>query len=210
MLSRRTFLVGGLASGLAISLDPFAISPSWAKKHAATTASGPHVVAKDDWPPPIAPSQIGVTDKNLCCFTDEFGRLALMDFRPKKGKPIQLLGKLNGLGRKVLDFRVSGNKAYALVSAETDSGDSQLMLVGINLATTPQIVSRTILDKFNEVTCVASSPQLVCVAGTSINGEQTIALYSEARSGRATEPTYQANFPVAAPVLKLEILNRTL
>lgn len=210
MLSRRTFLIGGLASGLAISLDPLATAPSWAKKHAATTTSGPHVVAKDDWPPPIAPSQIGVTDKNLCCFTDEFGRLALMDFRPKKGKPMQLLGKLNGLGRKVLDFRVSGNKAYALVSADTDGGDSQLMLVGINLATTPQIVSRTVLDKFNEVTCVASSPQLVCVAGTSINGEPTIALYSEARSGRATEPTYQANFPVTAPVLKLEILNRTL
>jgi hypothetical protein len=210
MLSRRAFLVGGLASGLAVTFDPFDATPSWAKKRAAEIVSGPHVLAKDEWPPPIAPSQVGVTDKSLCCFTDEFGRLALMDFRAKKGKPVQLLGKLSGLGRKVLDFRVSGNKAYALVSAEAESGDSQLMLIGITLLTTPQIVSRTVLDKFTDVTSVAASPQFVCVGGTSTNGDPTVAIYTEARSGRASEPAYQANYQVAGPVVKLEISNRTL
>ena len=207
MLTRRAFLVGGLA----VSVESMFLLPSWAKKHKTEAANGPHLLSKNDWPPPIAPSQVGVTDRGLCCFTDEFGRLALMDFRPKKNEKhtTTLLGKISGLGKRVIDFRISGSKGYALVSAESDAGENQLVLVGISLATTPQIVSRTVLDKFSEVTSVTSSPMLVCVAGTSTNGEATIAIYSEVR-GKGGEPALLSNFTAAAPVIKLEISGRNL
>jgi len=68
MLSRRAFLAGGLA----VSVQSMFLMPSLAKKNKTVLVSGPHVLSREDWPPPIAPSQVGVTDKGLCCFTDEF------------------------------------------------------------------------------------------------------------------------------------------
>jgi hypothetical protein len=185
--------------------------PTLAKKTKAALVSGPHILSREDWPPPIAPSQVGVTDKGLCCFTDEFGRLAVMDFRAKKGtRSAQLIGKVSGIGKRVIDFRVSGSKGYALVSAESESGESQFVLVGINLFSTPLIVSRTVLDKFNDATTVAASSTLVCVGGTAATGESTIAIYSEAKSNRASEPAYLSNFTADAPVIKMDIQSKFL
>jgi hypothetical protein len=207
MLSRRAFLAGGLA----VSVQSMFLMPALAKKNKNAVVSGPRVLSREDWPPPIAPSQVGVTDKGLCCFTDEFGRLALMDFRGKKGtKSAQLIGKVSGIGKRVIDFRVSGSKGYALVSSESDSGESQLLLVGINLYSTPLIVSRTVLDKFTDVTTVAASPTLVCVGGVGTNGESTVAIYSEVKSGRASEPAYLSNFTTDAPVIKMEVQSKFL
>jgi hypothetical protein len=207
MLSRRAFLAGGLA----VSVQSMFLMPALAKKNRTAVVSGPRVLSREDWPPPIAPSQVGVTDKGLCCFTDEFGRLALMDFRGKKGtKSAQLIGKVSGIGKRVIDFRVTGSKGYALVSSESDSGESQFLLVGINLYSTPLIVSRTVLDKFNDVTTVAASASLVCVGGVATNGESTVAIYSEVKSGRASEPAYLSNFTTDAPVIKMDVQSKFL
>ena len=207
MLSRRAFLAGGLA----VSVQSMFLMPSLAKKNKTVLVSGPHVLSREDWPPPIAPSQVGVTDKGLCCFTDEFGRLALMDFRGKKGtKSAQLIGKVSGIGKRVIDFRVTGSKGYALVSAESEGGENQFVLVGINLFSTPLIVSRTVLDKFNDATTLAVSQTLICVGGTATTGESTIAIYSEVKSGRASEPAYLSNFTADAPVIKLDIQSKFL
>ncbi len=207
MLSRRAFLAGGLA----VTVQSMFLMPATAKKNRTAVVSGPRVLSREDWPPPIAPSQVGVTDKGLCCFTDEFGRLALMDFRGKKGaRNSQLIGKVSGIGKRVIDFRVAGSKGYALVSSESDSGESQFLLVGINLYSTPLIVSRTVLDKFNDVTTVAASPTLVCVGGVGTNGESTVAIYSEVKSGRASEPAYLSNFTTDAPVIKMDVQSKFL
>src|ERR1700727_2982711 len=104
MLSRRAFLVGGLA----VSVEAMLWHPAWAKhKQAGGDKQGPHLLAREDWPPAIAPAQIGVTDHGICCFTDEFGRLALIDFRKADAtKPAHVLGELGGFAKKVIEFRV--------------------------------------------------------------------------------------------------------
>jgi len=84
------------------------------------------------------------------------------------------------------------------------------VLVGINLFSTPLIVSRTVLDKFNDATTLAVSQTLICVGGTATTGESTIAIYSEVKSGRASEPAYLSNFTADAPVIKLDIQSKFL
>src|ERR1700691_4856222 len=102
MLSRRAFLLSGLATSV-----PMLGMPSWAKKQKEIGGSGPRLIARQDWPPAIAPSQIGITERGICCFTDEYGRLALVDFHKIDAKnPLHVLSELDGLGKKVLDFKV--------------------------------------------------------------------------------------------------------
>jgi hypothetical protein len=211
MLSRRAFL---LISGLALTPESTLLLPASAKKKTLELLSGPRLISRQDWPPPIAPSQIGITERGVCCFTDQYGRLALIDFRKsgKKGKsqPVQLLGKVSGLGKKVIDFAVSGNKGFALVTAESEGGENQLMLVGVNLANAPYIVSRTSLEKYSEVAAVTASGSLVCVAGTTLSGESNISVYLDNKAAKGSEPVMLSNIPTEQPVLQLSLQNRHL
>jgi hypothetical protein len=67
-----------------------------------------------------------------------------------------------------------------------------------------------VLDKFNDVTTVAASASLVCVGGVATNGESTVAIYSEVKSGRASEPAYLSNFTTDAPVIKMDVQSKFL
>ncbi len=162
--SRRSFLLNtaGFLTALNWVVEPqnaFA-----AKRGKAPAASGPHPLSRQDWPPAIVPDHIGV-DRGYCCFTDEFGRLAVLDLRkPDDPKyPPHVVAELNGLGKKVIDFHVVAGRGYGAVLKALDSGDTQLTLICVNLtpATSPEVVGQISLDKFVEVSCLSAAADLL-------------------------------------------------
>jgi hypothetical protein len=210
MLSRRAFLVGGLA----VSVEAMLWHPAWAKhKQAGGAKQGPHLLAREDWPPAIAPAQIGVTDRGICCFTDEFGRLALIDFRKADAtKPAHVLGELGGFAKKVIEFRVIGSRAYVIATTDTASQEPQLALFTISLTnpTQPSVVSKMLLEKFSEATSVTAGGGLVCVGGTSNSGEQMVVIYAEPKGKGSSDLSFLAAFSAEMPVTKLDLQNRNL
>ena len=209
MLSRRTFLAGGLA----VSAQSMLWHPALAKhKNAAAVKQGPHVVARQDWAPAIAPSQIGVTDKGICAFTDEFGRLALIDFKHVTAtKPLRVLGQLGGLGKKVVQFKIIGSRAYIAVLTESQASPQlELVLVSLDRPEVPTIMSRLVLDKFSEITSITADGANLCIGGTTGSGDQLVAIYSNPKAGKGAEPAFLAAFAAEAPVVALDLQNRTL
>ena len=159
------------------------------------------------------PDHLGV-DRGYRCFTDEFGRLAVVDMR-KPGDPrtpTTVVAELNGLGRKVIDFKVVMGRGFRLVSRGSDSGDTQLVLVCINLTpmTEPVISASLVLDKFVDVSCLSAKGSYVCVAGTSLNSENMVAVYSAQRHGKESELSLIGNWTAAFPVIALDLQDRNL
>jgi hypothetical protein len=209
MLSRRTFLAGGLA----VSAQSMFWQPAFAKhKSVAATKQGPHVVARQDWAPAIAPSQIGVTDRGICCFTDEYGRLALIDFKHVTAtKPLRVLGQLGGLGKKVIQLKVIGSRAYIAVLTENQAQPQlELIIVSLDKPDQPAIVSRLVLDKFSEITSLTADGANICIGGTTGSGNQLVAIYSNPKPGHTSDPAFLSAFEAEAPVVALDLQNRTL
>ncbi len=211
MLSRRSFLVGGLA----LSAQAASWYPVWAKhKPVAADKPGPHLLTRQDWPPAIAPAQIGITDHGICCFTDEYGRLALVDFRKAAaGKPATVLGELHGFAKKVIAFRVTNSRAYAIVTAEvTPASEPQLALVTLNLANVsrPHVSSQIALDKFADASTLTVDGGIICVGGTSNSGEQMVIIYMESKGGHGGDPISAAAFSASLPVRQLILQDRKL
>ncbi|MDR3614440.1 MAG: hypothetical protein P4L53_12830 [Candidatus Obscuribacterales bacterium] len=209
MLSRRTFLAGGLA----VSAQSMFWHPALAKhKSAAAAKQGPHVVARQDWAPAIAPAQIGVTDRGICCFTDEYGRLALIDFKHVTAtKPLRVLGQLGGLGKKVIQLKVIGSRAYIAVLTENQAQPQlELIIVSMDKPEQPAIASRLVLDKFSEITSLTADGAVLCVGGTTGSGDQLVAIYSNPKPGHPSEPAFLSAFAAEAPVVALDLQNRTL
>src|SRR5438309_2216015 len=126
MLSRRGFLL----SSLGLALWPESVLPAGAKKAVART--GLYSISKLQWPPAILPDHVQFIERGLSLFTDEFGRLAIVDL--KKTDSPKVIGELNNIGKKVIDFAVGSHQGFAVCSQESAIGESQFVLTGVSLA----------------------------------------------------------------------------
>lgn len=210
--SRRAFLLGSLL-GLGGTVE-FLHAPLALAKHAKTAElAGPHPLARQDWPPAIVPDHIGA-DRGYCIFTDEFGRLAVVDMRklnnPKA--PPHVVAELNGLGKKVIDFKIVPGRGYGAVLRTTDAGDSQLTLVCVNLApaTDPSIIGTVTLDRFSDVASISANGDLVCVGGTSVTGENLIAIFSVPRKGKQAQPMQLSTWLAHDTICDIDVQDRHL
>jgi hypothetical protein len=210
--SRRKFLLNTAGFLTALGwVDPQ--SAFAAKRGKAPVVNGPHPLARQDWPPAIVPDHIGV-DRGYCCFTDEFGRLAVLDLRKPDDprNPPHVVAELNGLGKKVIDFHVVAGRGYGAVVKALDSGDAQLTLicVGLTPATDPEVIGEISLDKFVEVSCLSAAADLVCIAGTSANGDYLVAIYGVPRKGKHIDPVLLSTWSASGNIVDLEIQDRYL
>jgi hypothetical protein len=208
-LSRRFFMLTSLAS----VAGSFWSGPlAWAGKR-APIASGPHPLARQDWAPAIVPDHIGI-DRGYCIFTDEFGRLAVVDMRkPDNSKsPPHVVGELSGLGKKVVDFKVVAGRGYGVVAKSNDTTDAELALICVQLAppTDPAVVGQTALDKFAEVTCLTANGDTVCVGGTSFAGDNIVAIYGVPKKGRQVEPVMLSSWTAETPIFAIDLQDRVL
>jgi len=183
MFSRRHFLFGSVAS-LAY-FDGFSAFAKAAKK-ASLTLKGPHVLARQSWPPAVSADFVGTCDGGFCVIADQFGRMAVVDLQKagEDGSAAHVLAELSGLGKRVLDLNVLGKRALVLVSkAGADASDQQFALVVVSLSpiTAPSVVATQLLPNFSEVTALTSSLDLACVCGLSTGGENMIATYQVSR-----------------------------
>ena len=210
--SRRYFLLSSMF-GFAGTLGWLQSPAGWAKKGAKGATSGPRLLARQDWPPAIVPDHMGV-DRGYCCFTDEFGRLVVVDLRkPGDEKhPPHVVAELNGLGKKVIDFTVVSGRGYGVVLKGSESSDTQLTLICVNLQpiTDPVVIGQAPLDKFNEVSCLTANNNIICVAGTSFNGENIVAIYQVQPRGRTAEPTLVSTWSAQNPIVDMDIQDRNL
>lgn len=216
MLTRRSFLLGSLIGWAAASeiFDPVFGLPKLKAKQAAPVA-GPRTISRAEWPPAILPDFASVANpQGFSLFCDEFGRMSIVDLRrPGNPKtPVKVMGELSGLGKKVFDFTSFGPRAYALVALNSDPADLQLNLVTVNVTSfsAPAVVSKMPLREYAEFTSITANNDLVCVAGTSLSGENLVTLYQAPTKGRATEPSLLASFSVPYPVAAMDVQDRTM
>jgi len=178
-------------------------------------ATGPRTIARAEWPPAILPDFASVANpQGFCLFCDEFGRMSVVDIRrPGNPKtPVKVAGELSGLGKRVIDFTSFGPRAYALVALNSDPADLQLHLITVNVTafTAPSVMSKIPMSDYAELTSICATSDLVCVAGTSLSGENLVNLYQAPIKGRATDPTLLSAFSVTYPVSAIDIQDRLM
>jgi hypothetical protein len=169
---------------------------------------GIHCVARQDWPPAIVPDHAAFIDKGYSCFADQFGRLAIVDF--KKVTTPKVIGELGLQTKKLLDFVAVRQRAYALTTQDSASGDVQFVLVTISLApaTEPSILSKVILTQFADASCLTATTDYVCIGGATARGANEVAIF--AARGKSTEPGLIASFAVDNPITDLDLQERNL
>lgn len=212
--SRRAFLLNSVSS-LTATIAWLASPGAWSAKHkkGLPEPAGPHALARQEWPPAIVPDHIGV-DRGYCSFTDEFGRLAVVDMR-KPGDlrtPPHVVAELNGLGKKVLDFKIGTGRGYGVVVRGPEGGDTQLVLICVSLmpVNEPAIIADLVLDRFVEVTSMSVNGELICIGGTTISGENMVAVYAAQRHGRQSELSLLSNWTATTPIIALDLQDRNL
>ena len=218
MQSRRSFLFGSLSytCGTLLLLDQLAQVPAFAKKTPRSQPSlvGPHTLSREDWAPAIVPDHVGIADKGYLCFTDEFGRLAVVDMRkPVSLKtPVKVVAELKGLGNKVVDFAVTPFAAYGLTYREGDQSEPVVDLVSVSLVPieSPTIISDIRLGRYTEAGSIVASGDLICVSGVSSGGENLVSIYSAPNRRTSKEPTYIASLSVQLPVRALDLTDKQL
>lgn len=184
MPTRRVFLVGALG-GMATALEIFDPVSALGKKKdrkALPEISGPHTLSREAWPPAIVPDHVDMTQKGYLCFSDQFGRLAVVDLR-KVGDPAnppRVIAELSGLGRRVAAFKVGKAAAYAVAKEPNNDGTDDFHLVTISLKdpTQPYVVSKIKIDNVQEVSSVVADVTAVFVAGRSKSGENLVLVFS--------------------------------
>ncbi len=202
-ISRRVFLLGGL--GLAQS---FRLPPALARGKSKNVKVGIHSVARQDWPPAIVPDHAAFIDKGYSCFTDQFGRLAIVDF--KKVTTPKVVGELGLQTKKLVDFVAVRQRAYALTTQDSASGDTQFVLATISLApaSEPTILSKVILNQFSDATCLTASADFICIGGATAHGANQVVIF--AARGKSPEPGFIASFNVDNPITDLDLQERNL
>jgi hypothetical protein len=214
MLSRRSFLLasfGTLTLGELTQSYNFALAK---KTPRAPVIVGPHSISREDWPPAIMPDHVGITGSGYICFTDDFGRLAIVDLRhavtDKDKSAIKIVGELNGIGTKVIDFAFGPQSAHGLVYRENENKEPVVYLVSVNFAnaTSPSIVNQTEINRFTEGTAIAVGNDMLCLSGISASGENIASVYSGAK--RSGEATYLASLTMKNPVRRVDIQDRQL
>jgi len=205
MLSRRHFLL----SSFGLLASHGSCLPAWAGHHSGSGRSGAHSLCRQDWPPAIVPDRVVFVEKGLSCVTDQFGRLAIVDLKKEEGA--RVIGELRGIGRRVQDFTAPGHRAYALATRDSASGDTQFMLVAINLAplNEPSVMSHIILGHYLEPTAVVANQELICVGGMASSGDNLVSVF-RTNPGRAIEPTFLSSFSVDQPVVAMDLQDKQL
>jgi len=210
-LSRRYFLQLFLAGTTGLS-NLAVLKPALARK-AAPIVNGPHAIARQEWPPAVVADHIGIVDRGLCCLTDDFGRLAVVDLRKPQAGPVKIICEMSNLGKKVLDFKFLGNRGYAAVVKGSDPAEPGLTLLTIDFmpVANPTVASQIALDKFSEIACLAVSPDAICVAGVSPSGENLVNIYSgSGKRGRSAEPALISSFTTEAQVVQMDLQDKSL
>ncbi len=186
MLSRRSFLAATLS---------LLIQPSGAiakKKPVEIKKFGPHTLAREQWPPAIAPDFISIVDKGYALLSDQTGRLAIVDLKRESGPVV--VGELFGIGRKIVDLAVTQHRVYAIVYQETGTEQSfALVVISITPANEPTIMSKTPIPYLAEPTAIAASGDIVAVGGAGANGENQVLLLNMSTKKRSDE----GNVPLA-------------
>lgn len=214
MLSRRSFLLGTLL-GLAGSLETVNPRNAWSKQGKVAINAGPRPLSRQDWPPAILPDYIGLIEKGYCCFSDETGRMSIVDLRKPdsvKNQP-RIIAELTSIGKKVVDFATSRERGYAIVITPNEQGDPQYMLVVLSFVPlqTPNVVSRLPLEKFSEATCVATSQDIICIGGLSKNQEHLVCIYrASSRQGRNPDATFLSSFTTELPIVRMDLQDKSL
>lgn len=209
--SRRKFLVGSLATfacGYEWAANPAAL----AKRVKEAVASGPHPLAREDWPPAIVPDSIGIVDRGYCGVADEFGRLAVVDLRkPAPNLVPKVISQTGGLGKKVIALQMLPARGFAVVLKGSENSEPQLTLVCISFApvTEPHVVTELPLERYQEVTALAVKQDLVCVGGTSISGENLVTVFRVAR-GRQPSFSMSSTLTTSSPIVDMTLGEHTL
>ncbi len=209
MLSRRAFLLAWLG-GTATAFDLLHSAPAFARRAPrGLPTMGPHEVSRQMWPPAILPDHVALTDRGLLLFTDEFGRLAIVDLKKANATtPARIVSELGGLGKRVIDFAVAPGIGYGLVLKETEAQDTQLSLVTVSLnpAEHPEIMAYHPLEKFTEVTALTASADALCIGGSSGSGENLVAIYTpiSKRAGATPQFLSAVSFPYSIAALSLQ------
>jgi hypothetical protein len=218
MLSRRSFLfasIGGLVTAGELA-NPF-VQPlaADAKKTPRTPLLvGPHSLSREDWAPAIMPDHVGIIEKGYLCFTDDFGRLAVVDLHHTTGEKssLKIIGELNGIATKVIDFTFGLQTAYGLVYKENENQEPVVHLVTISLTSpaTPTIVNQTVINRFTEGTAICAGNDMICISGISSSGEHIASIYSAPKRSSGNEPTYLASLTMQNPVRRVDLQERQL
>jgi hypothetical protein len=216
MVSRRSFLFGSL-SGLVTVCDlKYPLAAAAKKVQRPQTDAGPHSLSREDWAPAIMPDHVGIIDKGYVCFTDDFGRLAIVDLRKNLGtgdkSSIKILGELNGIGNKIIDFAFGNQVAYGLVYRENDNQEPVLYLVSVSLSpvSDPVITSQSIINRLTEGSSITFGNDMICIAGVSSSGENIASIYGAAKKGSGGEPNYLASLTMQNPVRRVDLQDRQL
>lgn len=170
-----------MATALEI-FDPVAALGKKKDKNKLPEISGPHSLSREAWPPAIIPDHVDVTQKGFLCFSDQFGRMAVVDLRKagNSANPPKVIAELSGLGRGVAAFEVDRAAAYAVAKEPNNDGTDDFQLVTISLKdpTQPYVVSKIKLDNVQEVSSVVADVNAVFVAGRSKNGGNQVLVFS--------------------------------
>jgi len=187
--------------------------PAFAKKTPRIpTIRGPHTLSREEWAPAIVPDHVGLADKGYICFTDEFGRLAVVDMRkPVSVKtPVKVVAELSGLGNKMVDFAVTPYAAYGLTYKEGEQNEAVVNLVSVSLTPidAPSILSDIRLGRYSEAGNICSANDLICVSGTTSSGENLVSIYSAKRGVK--EPTFISSMSTQMPVRAIDLTDKQL
>ncbi len=169
---------------------------------------GPRTLARQVWPPAVAPEYVGIVDKGYACFADDMGRIVIVDLK-RDDNPV-VIGEITGIGRKILGVAFGLYRAYAVVQVEVGA-DTQFQLVTISLApaSDPSILSRLVLENFAEPSCLAVGLDIIAIGGTGIGGESQIGLYNVPKR-KSVDPTPAGALAVSQLPLRMDLQERTL
>lgn len=208
MLSRRVFLLSSLGVFL-VGSPSYAIGRKPKVSAPEAPRGGPRTIARQEWPPAIAPEYVGIVDKGFACFADDMGRIVIVDLK-REDNPI-VIGELSGVGRKLLGLAFAQYRAYAVVQVEAGA-DTQFQLVTISLipSSDPSILSRLVLDNFSEPSCIAAGLDTIAVGGSGLGGESQIVLFNAPKRGKAVDPVSAGAIAVSQLPLRMDLQDRTL
>ncbi len=167
------------------------------------------MVGSEYWPPAISCNFIDVFGDNLCCMTDELGRLATANIMSatEASHVYPILGEVNNLGNKILFLKVvqpqlavvivqkqidknAGTKDKHKRIEKAESADSQFVCHLINLSSpkAPHIVSSTVISNYSQLNAFAvgtiKNRSVLCITGLDHHGENRVSFYNLKGKGK--------------------------
>jgi hypothetical protein len=206
MLSRRSFI----ASSITIAFSLNTLEEVLAKKsQIVRSATGPHCIVRQEWPPAISPEFLSIINKGNCLVADQSGRIAIVDL--KQADSPNIIGEVSGVGKRIFDLVAVDNKAYAITLSDSHN-DSQFMLAALstNSAHDPSVISQAPIPHFSEPTCLVVRKDIVCIGGVGLNGENQVLIFSCSLKKKNMELTLLSTLSFKYPIAKLDLQDKQL